>query len=214
MSALLSVMIPLGAPVLIPPRSLCRMRYFEGQLLSAPDLVAEQEYYLNRWRRHNQWFHGWGVVGGLELCATSGALLVTPGMALDCRGDEIVITSPARVPVPIAATSPPVLYLVVSAHEELAGRAPLNVVPQTEGASMEWTRIVEVSRLSCVPEDPTQGHKRHCGRWIPCGDAHGIPLGRLRRASGRWRIDSRYRRRHVCACSASGDTPRSAHGPT
>jgi hypothetical protein len=42
-----------------------RVKYHHGMLLSAKDLTAEQEYFLERQRRHNRYLHGWGVVSGL-----------------------------------------------------------------------------------------------------------------------------------------------------
>lgn len=46
---------------------LTRPRYFNGQLLTADDLQAEQNYFREKLRRHNRCLHGWGVVRGLEV---------------------------------------------------------------------------------------------------------------------------------------------------
>jgi hypothetical protein len=159
------------------PCVLKRVNYFNGQLLTAADLIAEQEYHLNRWRRHNQWCHGWGVVGGLELTVTGGTVVVSPGMALDCAGDEVCLAAPAAVSLPTRVRTAAIRYVVLSALEELTD-----------------SRVVETSRLSLVAADPAAGHQSREGRCRVCGRSHGVTLGRLRRAGSRWSVDTRYRR--------------------
>ncbi len=46
---------------------LTRVRYFDGQLLSADDLRAEQDYFRQKSRLQNRWLHGTGVVTGLTV---------------------------------------------------------------------------------------------------------------------------------------------------
>jgi len=43
------------------------VNYFPRQLLTADDMTADQQYFLNKLRRHNRYLHGWGVVCGLEI---------------------------------------------------------------------------------------------------------------------------------------------------
>jgi len=44
-----------------------RPHYFTGQMLSADDFTAEQEYHIGKQRRHNLHCHGFGVVHGLKV---------------------------------------------------------------------------------------------------------------------------------------------------
>ena len=44
-----------------------RVRYFPRQLITADDMRAEQEFILNKMRRHNRFLHGWGVVCGCKV---------------------------------------------------------------------------------------------------------------------------------------------------
>ncbi len=44
-----------------------RPHYFTGQILSADDFTAEQEYHIGKQRRHNLHCHGFGVVHGLKV---------------------------------------------------------------------------------------------------------------------------------------------------
>src|SRR5215831_239089 len=72
-----------------------RVRFFPRQLLTADDLTQDQAYFRARMRRHNQMLHGWGVVCGATVRATTTEWTVTidPGYVLGPQGDEIVIDS-------------------------------------------------------------------------------------------------------------------------
>ena len=76
-----------------------RPNYFNGRLLTAEDLEAEQSYFLGRGRSDNRWLHGWGVVFGLAVTPSGdGGVAVEPGLAIDGLGREIVV--PERVEMP------------------------------------------------------------------------------------------------------------------
>jgi hypothetical protein len=80
-----------------------RPRYYARQLITADEMTLEQEYFRSKLRLHNRFLHGWGVVCGAEVCPvpttdkkTSGGyeawkVIVKPGYALDCCGNEINI---------------------------------------------------------------------------------------------------------------------------
>src|SRR6476659_2768020 len=73
-----------------PPR---RVNFFEGLLLTAADLAAEQEYHRGMRYLHNR-LHGYGTVSGLEVAVTRGRVRVSPGLGIDVHGREIVVTVP------------------------------------------------------------------------------------------------------------------------
>jgi hypothetical protein len=75
------------------PNPVERVRYFPRQLLTADDLLQEQAYHRGRLRRHNLMLHGWGVVCGAIVHATSTDWTVTidPGYVLGPQGDDIAI---------------------------------------------------------------------------------------------------------------------------
>jgi hypothetical protein len=70
-----------------------RPRFFSGQLLTDQDLMGllgwtQDKLRLGRFR------HGWGVVCGLEVCChpkKPGWVLVKPGYAISCCGDDIIV---------------------------------------------------------------------------------------------------------------------------
>jgi len=76
-----------------------RLKFYNGQFLQQQDFVAEQEYHLDRLRRHNRQLHTYGVAEGLTVTANVGATsaVVAPGTALDGEGRPIVLTQQRNV---------------------------------------------------------------------------------------------------------------------
>lgn len=77
-----------------------RVHYRERQRLDAPDLRLEQDYRLGLGGRHQLAHHGWGIVRGLRLVAgEAGKYVLTPGVAIDGYGREIVVATALAVDV-------------------------------------------------------------------------------------------------------------------
>ncbi|KAA0229890.1 hypothetical protein EDS67_09885 [candidate division KSB1 bacterium] len=76
-----------------------RARYFHGMLLSDRDFRDEQSYHREKRKLANKMLHGWGIVCGLELEWEKDKkwITVTPGMALDCHGNEIMVCDPFKL---------------------------------------------------------------------------------------------------------------------
>lgn len=75
-------------------QGLARPRFFAGQLLTDDDLQALSDYVVGKNRLHNRHFVGDGVVCGLQVSCHpcgGGKLLVQPGHALDCCGNDLVL---------------------------------------------------------------------------------------------------------------------------
>lgn len=74
--------------------TMVRPRFFPGQLLVDGDLQLLSDYTTTKDRLHNRFLHGAGVVCGLPVrchpCG-GGKVVVEPGMALDCCGNDIVV---------------------------------------------------------------------------------------------------------------------------
>ena len=73
-----------------PPGAAQRNRYFRGKLLTVADYRLEQQYHIERRRMLNRALHGWGVVTGFAVEAAEGALRISPGLAFDRHGRELV----------------------------------------------------------------------------------------------------------------------------
>jgi hypothetical protein len=76
-----------------------RPRYFHGMLLEDRDFQAEQGYHAAKRRLLNRSLHGTGIVCGLELSAKpdSKEIQISPGLALDCGGNEIWVDRDLRL---------------------------------------------------------------------------------------------------------------------
>lgn len=82
-----------------------RARYFHGQMLTDRDFREEQIYHNEKRKLLNRMLQGWGVVCGLEIKPTkpaSSSIIVKPGMALDCNGNEILITEEQTIDISTA----------------------------------------------------------------------------------------------------------------
>ncbi len=72
---------------------LTRPRFFCGQLLTDQDMTALVKWTQNKLRLA-RYRHGWGVVCGLDVhCdpANPASVIVTPGYAVSCCGDDIIV---------------------------------------------------------------------------------------------------------------------------
>jgi hypothetical protein len=83
-----------------------RNTWWDGKVMRARDFAADTEYLLDHHRLHNRLLHGWGIVCGLYAerhprpeCAQAW-ILVTSGLALDCHGRELVLTSDVPFELP------------------------------------------------------------------------------------------------------------------
>jgi hypothetical protein len=82
-----------------------RPRFFDGERLTAADLLDAQAYERElRWT-HNRYLHPWGIAVGLTVSAARGDKIVTvgAGYALDCQGRDLVVAVPATLQVPPVA---------------------------------------------------------------------------------------------------------------
>jgi len=129
--------------------SITRPRYFEGQLLSAADFQAEQDYHTAMRRRHNRALHGWGVVEGLETGLEDGdRITVSPGMAIDGHGREIVVPQEASVD-PAGWKGGDELTLCLRYAEQPGGETRPSLKGEESGS--ESSRIEELFELTLEP---------------------------------------------------------------
>jgi len=77
-----------------------RNNYFYGKLMTVRDFFAEQCYFNEKRWLINRMVHGWGVVCGLDVMLKEGKtdeVIVTPGLAIDCCGREILVCEEQKV---------------------------------------------------------------------------------------------------------------------
>jgi hypothetical protein len=176
-----------------------RNRYFSGKLMTAADFAAEQEYLLDRSRSHNR-LHGFGTVCGLAVLPTdppSGAVLVEPGVALDCCGREIVLTESVVLDVVQPAPTPRrggrVLVTVCYGEEAIAATPGLGGDGEQ---NPEPGRIRETPRFEMVVEprrEVSEGQQQGRGEGVvpcpPCAQP-AVTLARIDLSEGE-RLSSR-----------------------
>ncbi len=161
-------------------QALVRPNFYFGQLITADDLAAEQRYQRDRVRRHNRLAHGAGVVVGLDVRTSGNDLVVSPGLAFDANGDEIVVDAERRVPAGGRAETLS-RYLIVRVAETL--ESPVSVL--TDGESVtDFARVREAVTFSIAAGEPR------------APDA-GVALARIVWRASKWRVDLRYRRAKV-----------------
>lgn len=76
-----------------------RNRYFYGLMMDAERFRKDQDYFNQKRRLLNRFVTGGGVVSGLGLAfdSTKNALTLSPGLAIDFAGREIVVPAPTPV---------------------------------------------------------------------------------------------------------------------
>jgi hypothetical protein len=130
-----------------------RTRYFHGRLLTAADFEREQEYHIAARRRLTLLALGSGVVTGLRVRAPGSTVTVSPGIAIDPLGREIIV--PAHVELQLDASHHRAVYVLLSYAEERIEPMP---GPDPSGGS-EHGAIRETYRLSLrttrpAPDEP------------------------------------------------------------
>ena len=140
-----------------------RMRYFMGRHLTARDFCDEQAYHRSHRLFHNRMLHGWGVVCGLAVkphpdprCQIE-YVQVSPGVAVDCCGREIVVECCASCeterlpPIPWDKyhETHPLLVLSLCYHEEKIDQvAVLHSESDCSDAGSSYGRICEDWKLT------------------------------------------------------------------
>lgn len=127
-----------------PP--LKRVNYFTAQLLTADDFTAEQNYHLEKHRRHNRMCHGCGIVQGLKVSVAEEkrdwVVIVNPGFAIDAAGNEIQVGAEARLPMPKAQAGTQTetsLFVIICYKECLSDPVPIPGEPCTKETESEDT---------------------------------------------------------------------------
>jgi hypothetical protein len=155
-----------------------RVRFFPRQLLSAEDLITEQDYFRQKLRRHNRFLHGWGVVCGLEVvpAPTDDApwlVEITAGYALGPYGDELYLGKSFTLDLAKcgqdATTNPCEPNMLDGASDVTGGTLyvaikyaectskPVRVMPAgcaCEDVACEYARIRDSFELGCLTELP------------------------------------------------------------
>lgn len=166
----------------MPESQFRRPHFFTGKLLTVADLDLEQQYHREKAKLHNRSLHGFGIVSGLKVSVDAGQIVVEPGLALDCDGNEIVIAALQTVVPPISGDSQ-ASYVNLRYAED-------NTDPVVGG---ETSTIIETFELTFGPENCNRGHRHLRARWLACGQPHALTIAKLKRGAHGWRVERGYR---------------------
>lgn len=124
-----------------------RLKYFTGQFLQQQDFTDEQEYLLDRTRRHNAQLHTPGIAEGLTVTVNSGSksVSVAAGTALDGEGQVIVLKDPFNVGFEAEFHGNTVL-VVISYHEEPSDESTVGDVGMTRWLERPEIRVFKESQ--------------------------------------------------------------------
>ncbi len=162
-----------------------RPHFFTGKLLTADDFQREQDYFRGKSRLHNRFLHGWGIVAGLGVTIDhESTVVVSPGLALDCEGNELVLPEPER----IALSGLTGRHYVTIQYLEV----PVGQQPSLQGEP-EFSRVREAVRLELGSSDLVAGHSGMGPGSPGCGQCHGLCLGRITQHGAHWRVVSAKR---------------------
>jgi hypothetical protein len=170
--------------------SLKRNNTFSAGVLTAEEFQRDQHYFLEKLRRHNRSLHGFGVVYGLKAKRQGTQIVVEPGLALDCGGNEIVVAEAVKTELPAEPAGSSTVYLCLRYAERYAEKL---CGVDSDHSGNESTLIEETFELVILSQNPHSNHRRQKSRWTACSRPHELALARLQHKAGCWRTDRRYR---------------------
>ena len=177
--------------------SLKRLRFFTGQILTAESFELEQKYFREKLKRHNRALHGFGIVSGLKVIVEAGEIIVEPGVALDCQGNELLVGT-AVIASPVACGWPST-YLQIGFAEEhtdfipAAGLADPTLAEAFQIDEKEASTITETFELQVARENSNRGYRHLRARWLACGQRHPLTIAKLKHSAQGWRVERGYR---------------------
>jgi hypothetical protein len=128
-----------------------RMNYFDRQFLRARDFKVEQQYHMDRHRRHNRLLHTPGVATAHDLTVTGKegdlSITVTAGTAIDKEGREIILLNPTK-PIPLPFDLGETLEVVINFQDK---PDDLSTDPGVSG----FTRFTEEPNVQIVGSEIT-----------------------------------------------------------
>jgi hypothetical protein len=127
-----------------------RMNYFDRQFLRAQDFTDEQDYHIDRRRRHNKFFHSAGVADlpdGLKVVQQSGdRVTVQPGWAVDEEGREMVVLVAQDLTITRTGAGFVEIYISYPEPDPFSDES-------TDPGTTGFTRVHEQAAIVRVPSD-------------------------------------------------------------
>ena len=153
--------------------SLKRNNYFSAGVPTAEEFQTDQQYFLEKLRRHNRALHGFGVVYGLKTRRQGTQIVVEPGLALDCGGNEIVVAEVVKTELPAEPAESTSVYLCLRYAERCAEKL---YGVDSHHSDNESALIEETFELVILSQNPHRNHRRQKSRWTACSRPHEVRL--------------------------------------
>ena len=139
-------------------KSFERNKYFYGKLMTVRDFETEQRYFNEKRHLLNRLIHGIGIVCGLavlepEIVDEKLRIKLSPGVALDCCGREIVVENGGTFDIS-GSLSPGVNYLYLKYRECLKESVPARSNPSVCEEVCCYSRIKEDFELEVSKTGP------------------------------------------------------------
>jgi hypothetical protein len=160
--------------------SIQRLNYFTSQFLVEEDFTDEQTYHREMRHRHNQSLHTPGVVNGLMVSkAGNKQVKVSPGIAIDREGQEIVLFSEsAAITLDNANTD---VFVMIEYGETQKEKA------QDNGSDSQFRRIQEDPKITFSTSRPSEGSSLILLASVTLdkkGNIVGVPDNQVRTVAG------------------------------
>ena len=106
-------------------------------------------------------------------------MVVSPGLALDCVGNELLLAEPERISLSgtVGRHYVTIQYLEV----------PVGQKPSIEGEP-EFSRVREAVRLELASANPGTGHSGKGPGGSGCGQSHALCLATVSQHGTHWRV--------------------------
>jgi hypothetical protein len=132
-----------------------RLNFFKGLVTSEQDWIEREDYRIDKLRFHTRWMHGPGVVrgtmGGLAVAARGDlSVEVQPGVAVDGRGNQIMLWDTHVKSFPVDNKNDQLLFLVIRFAEQ-----PTDFIAYKHNLAIRGhRRMQEVCTVDVVAKEP------------------------------------------------------------
>lgn len=132
-------------------------RYFQGKLMTARDMLADQQYHADRLETLTKLTAGTGILAGLEISEFEDegdrlAVTVEPGVAVDPHGRPVVVRNPSTQTLPKPEGSEVFVYIEFDTEQK--DPVPVPGEEATGETASEESRILEVFSITARETPP------------------------------------------------------------
>src|SRR3954454_18432965 len=167
-----------------------RPNYVTGQILSAADFTAEQEYHRGKQRRHNLHCHGFGVVQGLKVSTVKKnagwTVVIEAGSAIDRAGNEIQLCMKVTFRLSKSETA---IQVGIRCYERLCD--PVPIPSNATSLSSQPSRAEEGCEVLLDPLSMPRGSRPKTGG--PGTSMDVLPLAHLVRKGRVWHVNRTFK---------------------